>query len=42
MGREKIYIDVLIHNGIYKEEETGRQLDEMSERELFELIKAQL
>jgi hypothetical protein len=39
MDRKQIYIDVLIHKGIYKEEDTGRQLYEMSELELFELIK---
>lgn len=39
MDRKQIYIDVLIHKGIYKEEKTGRQLYEMSEQELFELIK---
>ncbi|AYF85194.1 Fur-regulated basic protein FbpA [Bacillus thuringiensis] len=39
MDRKQIYIDVLIHKGIYKEEETGRQLYEMSEQELFKLIK---
>ncbi len=39
MDRKQIYINVLIHKGIYKEEETGRQLYEMSEQELFKLIK---
>lgn len=39
MDRKQIFIDVLLHKGIYKEEDTGRQLYEMSEQELFELIK---
>ncbi|PFW04142.1 Fur-regulated basic protein FbpA [Bacillus thuringiensis] len=39
MDRKQIYIDVLIHKGIYKEENTGRQLYEMDEKELFGLIK---
>lgn len=39
MDRKQIYIDVLLHKGIYKEEDTGRQLYEMDEKELFELIK---
>ncbi|QWI52491.1 Fur-regulated basic protein FbpA [Bacillus mycoides] len=39
MDRKQIYIDVLLHKGIYKEEDTGRQLWEMDEEELFELIK---
>lgn len=39
MDRKQIYIDVLLHKGIYKEEDTGRQLYEMTETELFELIK---
>jgi hypothetical protein len=39
MDRKQIYIDVLLHKGIYKEEKTGRQLWEMDEKELFELIK---
>ncbi|QEL88521.1 Fur-regulated basic protein FbpA [Bacillus mycoides] len=39
MDRKQIYIDVLIDKGIYKEENTGRQLYEMDEQELFELIK---
>ncbi|MED0946214.1 Fur-regulated basic protein FbpA [Bacillus mycoides] len=39
MDRKQIYIDVLLHKGIYKEENTGRQLYEMDEQELFELIK---
>lgn len=39
MDRKQIYIDVLLTKGIYKEEDTGRQLWEMSELELFELIK---
>ncbi|CAI8881049.1 hypothetical protein EMIT079MI2_300031 [Bacillus sp. IT-79MI2] len=39
MDRKQIYIDVLLHKGIYKEEKTGRQLYEMSEQELFALIK---
>ncbi|PFI75675.1 Fur-regulated basic protein FbpA [Bacillus cereus] len=39
MDRKQVFIDVLIHKEIYKEEETGRQLYEMSEQELFKLIK---
>lgn len=39
MDRKQIFIDVLLHKGIYKEEDTGRQLYEMSEQELFELLK---
>lgn len=39
MDRKQIYIDVLLHKGIYKEEYTGRQLYEMSEQELWNLIK---
>ncbi|PGW24530.1 Fur-regulated basic protein FbpA [Bacillus thuringiensis] len=39
MDRKQIYIDVLIHKGIYKEENTGRQLYEMDEKELWKLIK---
>ncbi|MRS25878.1 Fur-regulated basic protein FbpA [Bacillus sp. RIT694] len=39
MNKKRIYIEVLLHKGIYKEEETGRQLYEMDEKELFELIK---
>lgn len=39
MDRKQVFIDVLLHKGIYKEEGTGRQLYEMSEQELFELIK---
>lgn len=39
MNKKRIYIEVLLHKGIYKEENTGRQLYEMSEQELFELIK---
>lgn len=39
MDRKQIFIDVLLHKGIYKEEDTGRQLWEMSEQKLFELIK---
>ncbi|MDA2480330.1 Fur-regulated basic protein FbpA [Bacillus cereus group sp. Bce025] len=39
MDRKQFFIDVLIYKGIYKEEGTGRQLYEMSEQELFELIK---
>ncbi|WP_073526597.1 Fur-regulated basic protein FbpA [Bacillus cereus] len=39
MDRKQVFIDVLLHKGIYKEEKTGRQLYEMSEQELFELIK---
>ncbi|QIW21307.1 Fur-regulated basic protein FbpA [Bacillus thuringiensis] len=39
MDRKQIYIDVLLHKGIYKEEDTGRQLYEMNEQELFELLK---
>lgn len=38
MDRKQVFIDVLLHKGIYKEEETGRQLYEMSEQELFKLI----
>jgi len=39
VNKKRIYIEVLLLKGIYKEEETGRQLYEMSEQELFELIK---
>ncbi len=39
MDRKQIYIDVLLHKGIYKEEGTGRQLWEMSELELWNLLK---
>ncbi|MFE9082196.1 Fur-regulated basic protein FbpA [Bacillus mobilis] len=39
MNKKRIYIEVLLLKGIYKEEDTGRQLYEMSEQELFELIK---
>lgn len=39
MDRKQIYIDVLIHKGIYKEEITGRQLYEMDEKELWKLLK---
>ncbi|MBM6649046.1 Fur-regulated basic protein FbpA [Bacillus sp. RIT 809] len=39
MNKKRIYIEVLLHKGIYKEEKTGRQLYEMDELELFELIK---
>lgn len=39
MDRKQIYIDVLIHKGIYKEENTGRQLYEMDENELWKLLK---
>ncbi|HDR7640766.1 Fur-regulated basic protein FbpA [Bacillus wiedmannii] len=39
MNKKRIYIEVLLHKGIYKEENTGRQLYEMDEKELFELIK---
>ncbi len=39
MDRKQIYIDVLLQKGIYKEEETGRQLYEMTEQELWNLIK---
>ncbi|WP_163255809.1 Fur-regulated basic protein FbpA [Bacillus tropicus] len=39
MNKKRIYIEVLLHKGIYKEENTGRQLYEMNEQELFELIK---
>lgn len=39
MNKKRIYIEVLLRKGIYKEESTGRQLYEMSEQELFELIK---
>ncbi|WP_242300270.1 Fur-regulated basic protein FbpA [Bacillus cereus group sp. BfR-BA-01448] len=41
MDRKQIYIDVLIHKGIYKEEKTGRQLYEMDENELWKLIKGE-
>lgn len=41
MDRKQIYIDVLIHKGIYKEEKTGRQLYEMDEKELWRLIKGE-
>ncbi|MDR4986189.1 Fur-regulated basic protein FbpA [Bacillus cereus] len=37
MDRKQIYIDVLLHKGIYKV--NGRQLWEMSEQELWNLIK---
>ncbi|WP_460228172.1 Fur-regulated basic protein FbpA [Bacillus cereus] len=39
MNKKRIYIEVLLLKGIYKEENTGRQLYEMSEQELFKLIK---
>lgn len=39
MDRKQIYIDVLLHKGIYKEEKTGRQLYEMDEKELWKLLK---
>ncbi len=39
MNKKQIYIEVLLLKGIYKEENTGRQLYEMSEQELFKLIK---
>ncbi|HDR8155578.1 TPA: Fur-regulated basic protein FbpA [Bacillus cereus] len=39
MDRKQVFIDVLLHKGIYKEEETGRQLYEMSEQELWNLLK---
>ncbi|MGE7891075.1 Fur-regulated basic protein FbpA [Bacillus cereus] len=39
MNRKQIYIDVLLQKGIYKEENTGRQLYEMTEQELWNLIK---
>lgn len=39
MDRKQIYIDVLLQKGIYKEEKTGRQLYEMTEQELWNLIK---
>lgn len=39
MDRKQIYIDVLLTKGIYKEEDTGRQLYEMSEDELWELLR---
>lgn len=39
MNKKRIYIEVLLRKGIYKEESTGRQLYEMSEMELFKLIK---
>ncbi|MEK4620668.1 Fur-regulated basic protein FbpA [Bacillus sp. FSL K6-0273] len=39
MNKKRIYIEVLLLKGIYKEESTGRQLYEMSEQELFKLIK---
>ncbi|MDA1763215.1 Fur-regulated basic protein FbpA [Bacillus cereus] len=39
MDRKQIYIDVLLQKGIYKEENTGRQLYEMTEQELWNLIK---
>ncbi|MBJ8031987.1 Fur-regulated basic protein FbpA [Bacillus cereus group sp. N21] len=37
MDRKQIYIDVLLHKGIYKI--NGRQLWELNEQELWELIK---
>ena len=39
MNKKRIYIEVLLRKGIYKEERTGRQLYEMSEQELWKLIK---
>ncbi|HDR4896563.1 TPA: Fur-regulated basic protein FbpA [Bacillus cereus] len=39
MDRKQIYIDVLLQKEIYKEEKTGRQLYEMTEQELWNLIK---
>ncbi|MDA2519301.1 Fur-regulated basic protein FbpA [Bacillus cereus] len=39
MNKKRIYIEVLLLKGVYKEESTGRQLYEMSEQELFKLIK---
>ncbi|MEK4697884.1 Fur-regulated basic protein FbpA [Bacillus sp. FSL M8-0063] len=39
MNKKRIYIEVLLHKGIYKEENTGRQLYEMDEKELWKLIK---
>ncbi|HDR4727298.1 Fur-regulated basic protein FbpA [Bacillus wiedmannii] len=39
MNKKRIYIEVLLHKGIYKEENTGRQLYEMSEQELWNLLK---
>lgn len=39
MDRKQIYINVLINKGIYKEEDTGRQLYEMDEKELWKLLK---
>ncbi|MES9694322.1 Fur-regulated basic protein FbpA [Bacillus toyonensis] len=39
MDRKQIYIDVLLQKGIYKEEKTGRQFYEMTEKELWNLIK---
>ncbi|SDY37765.1 Fur-regulated basic protein A [Bacillus sp. 166amftsu] len=39
MDRKQIFIDVLLHKGIYKEEDTGRQLYEMSEKELWNLLR---
>lgn len=39
MNKKRIYIEVLLLKGIYKEEETGRQLYEMSEHELWNLLK---
>ncbi|MGX5574087.1 Fur-regulated basic protein FbpA [Bacillus toyonensis] len=39
MNKKRIYIEVLLLKGIYKEEETGRQLYEMDEKELWKLIK---
>ncbi|MCR8855753.1 MULTISPECIES: Fur-regulated basic protein FbpA [Bacillus] len=39
MDRKQIFIDVLLYKGIYKEEDTGRQLYEMSKQELWNLLK---
>ncbi|WP_255258750.1 Fur-regulated basic protein FbpA [Bacillus pseudomycoides] len=34
-----MYIDVLLHKEVYTEEDTRRQLYEMSEQELWDLLK---
>lgn len=39
MNKKRIYIEVLLLKGVYKEESTGRQLYEMSEQELWNLLK---
>ncbi|UUE91792.1 Fur-regulated basic protein FbpA [Bacillus cereus] len=39
MNKKRIYIEALLLKGIYKEENTGRQLYEMSEHELWNLLK---